>query len=315
MLVESRASLAVLLKIGYLLKRSGLSRLGRPLLRAVGLPALAVMDEDVEEAPSRLFDEELPGLRAKGEGKNWNYFAPCGPRYLFPRVGVATWKALTKLKGLGRHSDNSCCGLFSYNYGELADARALAKRNIEKAEAAGDEPIIGDCSSCVSFLKSYPQLFLTASGAEWRPRAERFAARVKDVVEVYGETVKDLPLGAAEGMVAYHDACRALNGQGLKDQPRRAAKAVAGQSYREMADADVCCGGAGIFSFVHEGLSDELLRRKVDNAASVQSSTILTSSTSCLIQLARGLRKYYPDAKVLHLSEFVARSLEERHGP
>jgi len=315
MLVESPASLAVLLKIGYLLKRSGLSRLGRPLLRTVGLPALAAMDEGVAEVPSRLLDEELEGLRAEGEGNNWNYFAPCGPRYLFPRVGVATWKALTKLKGLGRHADNSCCGLFSYNYGELADARALAKRNIEKAESAGDEPIIGDCSSCVAFLKSYPQLFLMPSDAEWRPRAERFAARVKDVVEVYGEAVKDLPLGAAEGTVTYHDSCRALHGQGLQDQPRRTAKAVAGQSYREMPDADICCGGAGAFSFVHEGLSDEVLRRKVGNAASVQSSTILTSSTSCLIQLARGLRKYYPDAKVLHLSEFVARSLEERHGP
>ena len=128
------------------------------------------MDEDVEEAPSRLFDEELPGLRAKGEGKNWNYFAPCGPRYLFPRVGVATWKALTKLKGLGRHSDNSCCGLFSYNYGELADARALAKGTSRRPRPRATSRSSG--LLLLSFLKSYPQ---RRRPAPWRPRAERFA--------------------------------------------------------------------------------------------------------------------------------------------
>ena len=81
-----------------------------------------------------------------------------------------------------------------------------------------------------------------------------------------------------------------------------------------MAGADACCGGAGAFGFVHEDLSDELLKTKVGNVAAVQAGVVLTSSTSCLIQLARGFRKYYPDAKVLHLSEFVAGALEKNHG-
>ena len=314
MLFEDPAGLARWLKIGYFLKRSGLSRLARPLLRATGFAVLAAMDEDVEEAPPRLLDEELEGLRAKGEGRNWSYFAPCGPRYLFPRVGAATWKALTALKGPGRHSENSCCGLLAYNYGDLEQARAAARRNIERSEVGGSEPVVGDCSSCVAFLKSYPQLFLMPTDVEWRARAVRFSARVKDVVEVYGESAQDIPLGAAAGTVAYHDSCRALNGQGLKEQPRKAARAAAGESFREMGGADVCCGGAGAFAFVHGELSDEVARRKVGNAAAVQADTLLTSSTSCLIQLARGLRKYYPDAKVLHISEFVAKALEARHG-
>jgi glycolate oxidase iron-sulfur subunit len=81
-----------------------------------------------------------------------------------------------------------------------------------------------------------------------------------------------------------------------------------------MPGADACCGGAGAFAFVNEDLSDELLRKKVGNVASVQAGVVLTSATSCLIQLARGLRKYYPDARVLHLSEFVAGALEKKNG-
>lgn len=314
LLVESPRGFERLLKIAYAFKRAGLSRWARPLLRWAGLPVLAAMDEDVSEVPSIFLDEELAELRARGEGKHWSYFAACGPRYLLPRVGVATWEALTVLEGPGRHLENACCGLLPYNYGRLEDARALARRNIEKAEALGTEPIIGDCSSCVAFLKSYPQLFLGPSEADWRSRAERFVSRIQDAVEVYGRAAESLPLVASQGAVTYHDSCRALNGQGLEDQPRRAAKAIAGESYREMPGAGVCCGGAGAFAFVHGELSDGILRRKVAGAAVAQADVVLTSSTSCLIQLARGLRKYYPDAQVLHISEFVARALGKRHG-
>jgi glycolate oxidase iron-sulfur subunit len=314
LMVTNPATLRLLLRAGYLLKRLGLSRLGRPFLRLIGLPVLAAMDEHVDETPLLLLDDTLPALRREGEGDAWRYFAACGPRYLFPRVGEATWRMLTHLRGKGRFMENQCCGLLANNYGDLDQARALAKLNIEKAEATGDAPVIGDCSSCVAFLKTYPQLFLMPSDAEWRSRAEKFSARVRDVVEVYGETASSLPLAPADGRVTYHDSCRALNGQGLKSQPRAAVKAAAGADYCEMAGAEVCCGGAGAFAFVHGELSDEVLQRKVGNAASIQARTVVTSSTSCLIQLARGLKMYYPDAQVLHISEFVAAAVEDRHG-
>ena len=312
MLVVAPRLLAFFLQMGYALKRRGLSRLARPALRLAGLSTVAAMDEHVMEAPERLLDEELAALRLGGEGENWNYFAPCGPRYLYPQVGMATWTVLTALKGPGKFINNACCGLLANNYGDLSDARALAKRNIEIAEKAGAAPVVGDCSSCVAFLKTYPQLFLTPSDAPWRARAERFAARVKDAIEMYGELGPG-QARADEGTTTYHDSCRAAHGQGLREQPRRTVKSVGGD-FCEMAGADVCCGGAGAFAFVHPDLSDEVLRRKVGEAAVVQARTVVTSSTSCLIQLARGLRKYYPDAQVLHISEYVARALGDRHG-
>lgn len=303
-----------LLKLGYLAKRLGLSRAARPALRLLGLRVLAAMDEHVEEAPLRLFDDRLRGLREKGEGDAWLYFAPCGPRYLFPRVAEATWTALTALKGPGKFLGNGCCGLLAHNYGELDSARDAARRNIALAEERGGAPVAADCSSCAAFLKTYPQLFLMPSDAGWRERAERFSARVKDAAELYGAAAQAPCRAPGEGAVTYHDSCRALNGEGLRDEPRRPVKAAAGERYREMEGADICCGGAGAFAFVHEGLSDELARAKAGNVARAQASTVVTSSTSCLIQLARALRKYYPDARVLHLSEFVASALPRRHG-
>lgn len=313
-MVTSPQFFAVLLKIGFFLKKCGISALGRPALRAAGLSVLASMDEHTNESPLRNLDDLTKG-RQNPETPAYHYFAPCGPRYLFPRVGTATMFALDKLKGPGSYLNNPCCGLLAYNYGELEDARALARQNIEHAEKNGTEEIIGDCSSCVAHLKTYPQLFLKPEDAAWRERAVKFSARVRDAIEVYGEEADKLPSAVAEGVeTTYHDSCRAINPQNIKDQPRRAAKKSAGGSFCEMSGSDACCGGAGAFGFVHEDLSDDLLKTKVGNVASVQAEVVLTSSTSCLIQLARGFRKYYPDARVLHLSEFVAGALEKNNG-
>lgn len=314
LMIGSPRLFAVLLKIGFIFKKTGLSRLGRPLLRAAGLPVLASMDEHTDEAPLRNLDD-LTKKRPNPANPSYRYFAPCGPRYLYPKVGMATLAALDELKGKGAYLGNPCCGLLAYNYGELADARELAKKNIEHAEKNGVEPIVGDCSSCVAHLKTYPQLFLKPEDASWRERAESFSKSVRDVVEIYGECAEKLPAGVVEGVeTTYHDSCRAINPQGIKDQPRLAAKRAAGASFCEMAGADACCGGAGAFGFVHEELSEQLLKTKIGNAAAVQAGLVLTSSTSCLIQLARGMRKYYPDAKALHLSEFVAGALRNNHG-
>jgi glycolate oxidase iron-sulfur subunit len=311
-LITSPQSFAVLLKIGFFFKKVGLSALGRPALRAAGLSVLASMDEHTNEAPLRNLDD-LVAKRPDPETPAYRYFAACGTRYLFPRVGTATISAMDELKGRGSYLGNPCCGLLAYNYGELNDARELAKKNIEHAEKNGTEQIIGDCSSCVAHLKTYPQLFLKPEDASWRARAAAFAARVRDAVEEYGQYADKLPSAVAEGVeTTYHDSCRAINPQGIKSAPRRAAKRAAGASFCEMAGADACCGGAGAFGFVHEDLSDDLLKTKVGNIAAVQANVVLTSSTSCLIQLARGLGKYYPDAKVLHLSEYVAAALTKK---
>lgn len=310
--MERPGLLRLLLKAGYVIKRLGLSRLGRPFLRLIGLPVLAAMDEHVDDAPLAFADERL-ARRPQAAAPAWLYFAPCGPRYLHPDVGVATWDALSALLGPGKLLKAGCCGLLAHNYGDLSDARAQAQALITAAEDAGPAPVVGDCSSCVAHLKSYPQLFLKPEDAHWRERAVKFAARVRDALEVYQAKAASLPLGPETGVVTWHDSCRALNGSGLKEGGRPALKSLCPDGFRELPGAGECCGGAGAYAFVHDGLSDDVLKRKIGGVAAVQAELVLASSTSCLIQLARGLKRYYPEAKALHLSQYVAAAVE-KHG-
>jgi glycolate oxidase iron-sulfur subunit len=297
LLLEHPRRLELILKAANFLKRLGLSRLvsRSGLLGVLGLDALAEADLHVAEAPAR-FLGELLRAKAPPEKAESLYFAACGPNYLFPTAGEATARACG-----ARFLDNACCGLLAYNYGELEDARALARRNIENLEAQAEPaPVVADCSSCAAFLKGYPQLFL--DDASWKARAEAFSARVKDAVEV-------LPAPAAAswtgGTVTYHDSCRARHGQGLSREPRELMRGLFGDAYVELPEADVCCGGAGAYSFTEPELSEEVLKRKIGAIAGIQARLVATSSTSCLIQLARGLAKYYPECRVAHISELV----------
>jgi len=308
LMAEHRGLLILLLKAAYLAKRLGLSALLRPFLRLAGLPGLALADEHVQEAPW-VFLCELLRARPRSTEPRWLYFAPCGPNFLYPRVGLATVRVLESLRGEGNFLDNDCCGLLAYNYGDPDDARTLARRNIARFEEAGGRgPVVGDCSSCVAFLKSYPQLFLAEP--EWKKRAERFAAAVADAPEVLGAAVS-LPAVSDLPPTTYHDSCRACHGQGLKGPAHDAMRRLAGPAYRELPDSDVCCGGAGAYAFRNPGLSDDLIRRKAGRVAATGARLVATSGTSCLIQLAQGLKKYYPECEVLHLSELAARAIAQ----
>lgn len=285
------------------------------LLRLLGLGALGEMAGHVAEAPTRTVDEALAGRPELGPaaGAAWAYFAPCGPRWLLPRVGTATVEVLGRLHGRGTPLENPCCGLLSYNYGSLDEARASARAVIARAEAAGlpaSAPVVGDCSSCVAFLKSYPQLFL--GEPEWRARAEAFAARVKDAVEML--PAGSIPEDARVEDLAVHDACRLRNGQGCADAPRPALGAVAGGRLLSHARPEHCCGGAGAFAFVHPELSEELLKAKVAALADARAKVVAAASTSCLVQLERGLRKYYSGCRVAHPTELVAEAFRRRTG-
>lgn len=312
-LLEERPQwLARLLKLGYALKRLGLSRLAGAtgILRLLGLRGLAEADAHVDEVPDFLLFERLredPSI-ARTQGAKWLYFAACGTNYLFPRVGLATIEILKENLGAGAFADNPCCGLLAYNYGDLEAAKRFARKNIERFERSGAQgPLVGDCSSCVAYLKSYAQLFL--DDPAWKERAERFVAAVKDVIELPAPASRHS--GGATETIAYHDSCRARHGEGLIEQGRCWARSAAGD-VKELPEAGWCCGGAGAYAFTQPELSDELIKRKAGNLAAVQATTVVTSSTSCLLQLAHGLKKYYPDCRVLHVSELVAEASRDK---
>jgi Fe-S oxidoreductase len=55
-----------------------------------------------------------------------------------------------------------------------------------------------------------------------------------------------------------------------------------------------------------------VLAAKVKNIAATGCDIVVTSSASCMVQLAFGLRRTHPKIQVLHIAEFLVRALDKK---
>jgi len=289
-------------------KKTGASRVAR----ALGLLKIFGRDfprahQIVSRFPDRAFREKVPPGVVEGQGELCiGYFVGCGTDLLSPEAAEAT---LGVLRRLGRRIHvlaNGCCGLPAMTYGDRAAAQALAARNLRLFEAAPFDLLVTDCSSCAAFLKKYPSLF--ADEDPRRAAAEGHAGRVRDLVEVLGRGQFVAPsIGPQEKIIAtYHDPCHASRGQGLVREPRAVLRALAGVEFREMAEADWCCGGAGSFALSHYDLAQQVLDRKIDNLQRSGANLLVTSCPACILHLRHGIRRRGLPVRVCHIAELAS---------
>ena len=116
---------------------------------------------------------------------------------------------------------------------------------------------------------------------------------------------------AEQIIVTYHDPCHASRGQNLVAQPRQILESLPGVEYREMPEADWCCGGAGSYALSHFETAMKVLDRKMDNVEKTGANVLATSCPACIIQLAYGVRRRNLPVRVCHLSELIRERLPQ----
>lgn len=115
-----------------------------------------------------------------------------------------------------------------------------------------------------------------------------------------------LPERPEKVIATYHDPCHASRGQGMVDQPRQILRSIPGLEYRELPEADWCCGGAGSYALSHYELSRKVLDRKIDNLEQTGANLLVTSCPACIIHLSYGVRNRGLPVRVCHISEVVS---------
>ena len=125
----------------------------------------------------------------------------------------------------------------------------------------------------------------------WQARAKRFAATVKDALELLAE-IGPLPVRReVRASVAYHDACHLAHAQGIRSQPRALLASVPGLELVPLAEADRCCGSAGIYSVLHPEVASAILRSKLERLRSSGATRVAAANPGCLLQIAAGARQ------------------------
>src|SRR3989337_2766079 len=197
-----------------------------------------------------LFQPERLGLALRGGG----LVLGCVQRLVFPGVNAETARLLTWAgyqvlipRGQG------CCGALHLHTGRIDEARALAARLLARFGREVDF-IVTNSAGCGSAMREYPHWL----GAD--RDVEAFALKVRDVSELLAEA--DLPLQRLDLTVTYHDPCHLAHGQRVRLEPRKLLAAIPGVRLVELADSDLCCGSAGVYSLLEPEMADRLLRGK-----------------------------------------------------
>lgn len=238
-------------------------------------------------------------------------FPSCLVDRVLPGAGFAAARVLQAL-GAEIHvvEGRRCCGLPHLDSGDRDAARQMAREAIAALErASGDIFIVPSPACAVAVIRDYARLL--EDDEPWAARARALAGRTLTFTTWVAEEASRQGLSGRPlaQRATYHDGCRAVNVLGLRDQPRRLLREVAGIDLVELPEAEVCCGFGGAFSFDQPEVASRVLERKLANIAASGTDLVITDDPGCLTHLRGGLDQRHQPVKVRHLAEVLWDSL------
>lgn len=234
-------------------------------------------------------------------------FYGCVMDIFYNHVNHASIRLLTRQKRIVRTPEQTCCGALAQHAGEEKIALELAKKNIEYFESLPGD-IVVTSAGCGAMLKEYGELL--AHDPEWAERAHAFSARIKDITEALSAGEFATPPHTVKKSVAYHAACHLYNVQKVREAPLKLLKQIPGLKLIPLAEAEQCCGSAGIYNLIHTDLSLQVLDRKMSNIKNTGAEAIVTTNPGCMLQLEAGIADAKLNMKTYHLVELLDEAFE-----
>lgn len=214
------------------------------------------------------------------------YFPGCINNYVNSSIKNATLIVLEK-NGFEViiPKDFKCCGIAARSAGEFEGFSKLAEHNLNQIPEDTDY-LITDCASCGSAWEFYPE-FTTGKLKE---KAEMFVKKSININKFLFEQEIYIPENVAVNKkITYHDPCHLKRFQQVSEEPRNILKQIPGVEFKEMKDADVCCGAAGTFCVSQPEISKAISSEKAQNILDTNADIVCTSCAGCNIGLYQGL--------------------------
>ncbi|HYA40461.1 MAG TPA: (Fe-S)-binding protein [Syntrophobacteraceae bacterium] len=259
----------------------------------------------------------LAGATKTDSGKSGikvGFFSGCVIDKIFPAIGQAVVRSLD-YHGIGLFLPQSqgCCGIPALSSGDATAFHRLVRHNLKTFASEPFHYLVTACATCTSTIKKlWPAMANGLTGEEQsqiRGMADKvmdisqFLVDVAGVDQVFPSRKDDLEI------VSYHDPCHLRKSLGIAEQPRKLISANPRSFFREMNEADRCCGCGGSFNLEHYDMSASIGKRKRDNIIESQCSTVATSCPACILQISDMLSQAGDPVRVRHVIEIYADSL------
>jgi glycolate oxidase iron-sulfur subunit len=236
-------------------------------------------------------EEKIPDLTdpAGEKRRRVGVLTGCVQRVFFSPVNAATVRVLAAEGCEVVAPKQGCCGALSTHAGREEESLDFARKTIDTFEDLNLDNIVVNAAGCGSTMKEYG--YLLRDDPEYAQRAKAFSAKVRDVSEFLQELGPVAERNPLPVTAAYHDACHLAHAQGVRKQPRQALKQIPGIEIKEIREAEICCGSAGIYNMVEPEPAAELGERKANNILKTGAQMIVTSNPGCMLQIQSSLKK------------------------
>ncbi len=244
------------------------------------------------------------------------FYGGCVIDFAYPEIGEALVKVLNN-KGyeVVYPQEQTCCGAPAKYMGRQDIAVDIARQNIGAFAKDEYDYIVSACPTCTSAVKhDWPKLLAGSDKA----KAEKIANKAFDFIKLVHilDSNKDglNTSGVAATcsvactkpiQVTYHDSCHLNRGMGVKEEPREILNALRHLDFKEMDEADRCCGFGGSYCVKLPEVSAEMLERKVKNIENSGASLVVVDCPGCLMSLRGGLDTKKSNIKVLHSAQVL----------
>ena len=242
------------------------------------------------------------------------FFVGCVIDKVFPHIGEAVLRTLEH-HGVGVYlpEDFACCGIPALSSGDTLAFNKLVRYNLQKFAAEPFDFLITACATCTSTIKKLWPLMAEELSPEAQEQITAIAAKTMEIsqflVDKVGVRQGDLKSDDKKTLLTYHDPCHLKKSLGVASQPRILLQANPGYRFKEMVEADRCCGMGGSFNLQHYDISAAIGKRKRDHIVQSECEVVATSCPACMLQITDMLSQAGDRVQVKHAIEIYAESL------
>lgn len=231
-------------------------------------------------------------------------FIPCFIDQLFPQTAFNTIKVLEKAGcKVIYNPEQTCCGQPAYNAGFWDEAKKTGAKFLN--DFSEENYIVSPSASCTGMIKhGFNDLF---TNTITHNRCRSIQRNIYELSDFLVNVLRKDYFGAElEGRAVYHDSCSGLRDCHIKEEPRQLLNNVEGLELVEMRDTDMCCGFGGTFAVKFESISSAMTEQKVNNALEMEADYIISTDSSCLLQIQAYIDKKQIPLKTMHLADVLA---------
>lgn len=231
-------------------------------------------------------------------------FIPCFIDQLFPQTAFNTIKILEKAGcKVIYNPEQTCCGQPAYNAGFWDEAKTVGSKFLN--DFSEENYIVSPSASCTGMVKhGFDDLF---TNTVTHNRCRSIQRNIYELSDFLVNVLRKDYFGAElEGRAVYHDSCSGLRNCNIKEEPRKLLANVEGLELVEMRDTDMCCGFGGSFAVKFESISTAMTEQKVNNALEMEADYIISTDSSCLLQIQAYIDRKQIPLKTLHIADVLA---------